>query len=439
MASILFSSAPGILTLSGSGRYELLSAPGNLALSGSGHFVLLLSLTPGILPLSGSAVLNIFGPPPPWNPNLDFVFNSNANPVDGVGRGIGVTTLSGAGRRLEIFIPRSPGVIDLSGRGIIPAWILIASRPGVITLSGGGETLNIPIGDNWIWWSEIGDLVFLDPRASRQDIAVVRRNVAGFAPLEVSGWVFQIKKLGDKVIVYGRNGVTLFTPAQTAWGKRTLRRVGLIAKNALTGTEDIHYFIDSSGVFWSLTADLRLNELDYSEYFASLTTATVMSYDEEEDLVYICDGTLGFVFSPADGLGRGPANITGIGRLAGTLFLTAPSAVVTAPLQITTDIIDFGVRTEKFISSVEVGTDHALGADLQVALDFRRDKISTWTNTGWVTTNAAGVAPFYVSGVEFRVHVRLSAYRHIEIDYLTIRGKVNDLRQTSPEYMRVMR
>ncbi|MBT9168629.1 MAG: hypothetical protein DDT19_01977 [Syntrophomonadaceae bacterium] len=418
------------------------STPGNVVLSGSGHFMLLLSSTPGILTLSGSSGLGISGPPPPWNPNLDYIFNCRAlrtGEIDEVGQGVGVITLSGAGRRLEAFIPQSPGVIALSGRGILPAWILITSRPGMITLSGGGETLNIPIGDNWVWWSEIGDLVFLDPRASRQDMAVVRRNVAGHAPLEVSGWVYQVKKLGDKVVVYGRNGITLFTPAQTAWGKRTLRRVGLRSKNALTGTEDIHYFIDSSGVFWSLTADLKLNELDYREYFASLAATTVMSYDEEEDLIYICDGTLGFVFSPADGLGRGPANISGVGRLAGVLHLTAPSAVVTAPLHITTDIIDFGVRTEKFISSVEVGTDHAPGALLQVALDFRRDIISAWSNTGWVTTNAAGVAPFYVSGVEFRVHVRLSAYRPIEIDYLTIRGKVNDLRQTSPEYMRMMR
>jgi len=120
---------------------------------------------------------------------------------------------------------------------------------------------------NWLKWSDVGSVNF----------TIGRSNVAGERPLDWNGFIYSVKKLRNKVVAYGENGVSFLTPAGGAYGLDTIYRVGLKGKHAVTGDDSKHFFVDNSGQLWKVSAELEL--LDYSEYLSSLNASIVMSYD----------------------------------------------------------------------------------------------------------------------------------------------------------------
>jgi len=262
---------------------------------------------------------------------------------------------------------------------------------------------------NWVKWSDIGYLSFTQGRD----------NVAGERPLDWNGWVYQVRKLNDKVIAYGQNGVSFLIPRGSAFGLNTIYRIGLKGKHAVAGDETKQFFIDNTGCMWKVSDSLK--SLGYSEYLDSLNSSVVMSYDSSENLLYICDGVLGFVFDvEGESLGKGPVNITGIGYKSGTQYVTASSTISTDAFEVCTDIFDLGVRAGKTIFSVELGTDLTVG--LYVSVDWRRDKAGSFTQTPWYTVSAQGRATVIAYGREFRFRVKTASYEYFELDYIKING-----------------
>jgi hypothetical protein len=338
----------------------------------------------------------------------------------------GVVILSGGSPWVNESIISVAGVITLSGLGTPIEGNLITLSVGTMTLDGGSPyTLLELFKKNFIAWSRVGYANF----------TLGIDNVAGERPLDWKGWVYSVKKLGKQAVAYGENGVTLLTQREVpvvggiTYQMNTVYRVGLMGKQAITGTNLIHFFIDNKGQLFKLAVaatavEVRpnLEKLDYSEYLSVLTDP-VLSYDEENDFVYICDGTYGFVYSHKDkSLGEGPINVTGIGSQGGTQYIVSPATVVTPNMEICTDIYDMETRAGKAIESVELGVDIA-GA-LQVAIDWRVDKSESFTQTSWYTTDLNGYAFIRCYGHEFRFRVRNLAYEWVRLDYIKINGEV---------------
>jgi hypothetical protein len=350
------------------------------------------------------------------NPALDIVFDCRGVDVSGNDdQGIVKVTVTISGS--WISVSKVAGAISLlvSVSGTYTGAVVIAADPIVVTVtvSSSGTPIVSGVRENFVAWSDIGSLSF----------TIGRANVAGERPLDWSGRVYVVKKLHGKVVVYGENGVSFLVPSGTTYGLNTINRTGIIGRNAVTGDDSKHFFIDKTGQLWLLTDTLQL--LDYSEYLSSLLSTTTMLYDAADNLVYICDGAVGFVYSPASGsLGKGPVNLTGLGRKDGTLYVTSSSAIVTDPFEICTDIIDMRSRNSKTIYSLEFGTD--LTGSLYTAVDYRSDKALSFSMTPWRTVNNNGVANIVVHGREFRIRVRLTSYEYFEIDYIKIDGVVND-------------
>lgn len=266
--------------------------------------------------------------------------------------------------------------------------------------------------ENWVKWSDIGSL----------DFTIGRSNVAGERPLDWSGFVYCVKKLGSKVIVYGENGVSILTPASTMFGLETIYRIGLKGKHAVAGNDAKHFFVDNAGKLFKVTTGLE--ELGYSEFLSSMNQSIVLSYDEERGLLYICDGVLGFAYNDeSKSFGKCSPNITGIGYKSGTEYITSSSAIVTDAFEICTDTFDFGVRSGKTIFSVELGTDLTVG--LYVAVDWRRNKAESFTTTPWYAVSAQGRATVIAYGREMRVRVKQASYEYFELDYIKVNGVVD--------------
>lgn len=276
---------------------------------------------------------------------------------------------------------------------------------------------DISIGQNrsnWIKWSNIGSL----------DFTIWKDNIAGERPLDWPGTVYALKQLGSKVVAYGTNGVSFLVPAANAYGLETIRTVGIKSKQAVAGNKNVHFFIDTVGQLWSLSDELQL--LDYSEYLSSLGSP-VLSWDTKNQMLYICDGTTGYVYSPKDkSMGKGPPNVTGMAYQGGTLYPVAPATITTPVFSQVTDIIDMGTHKFKTIFEVEIGTNISSIGTLQVAIDYRSDYSAAFSSTSWASVPVKGSVLITALGREFRIKTKLLAYEYIEIDYMKIHGLVHD-------------
>lgn len=254
----------------------------------------------------------------------------------------------------------------------------------------------------WVKW----------PRIGTTDYTINKSNRAGEMPMDWPGDITNIRKLGSRIIVYGSNGISILTPAGKLFGLNTIHPIGLIGRDAFAGTDFVHYCIDNIGRLFEFDVELRL--LDYREYLSALTNP-VLTLDTEENLLYICDGTTGYIYSPdSQSLGQGPPNVTGIGYQGGIQYAVAPAAIVVPNFEICTDIYDFGTRKLKTVYQLDFGTN--LNGQLQAAVDFRKDINGSFTTTPWVNVHERGWAKITRKGSEFRFRARLTSYEYFELD-----------------------
>jgi len=373
----------------------------------TGLSAVVIDAEPGIAYAAAKGVPS-HSPAAPRNTDLDIYFNCEGYDINGNARqGVGISLAVAYGSIPFIdFVATATSVAYAYGSS---NWGLVYDGTATALAKAYGELLLEGIKRNWVKWSNIGSL----------DFTIWKDNIAGEHPLDWKGWVYAIKKLRDKIVVYGENGVSLLTPVGPAYGLNTIYRIGLKGKHAVTGDDTKHFFIDRDGKLIKLTDSIDI--LDYSEYLSTLYSSIVMSYDALNNLVYICDGDKGYVFDVSgNSLGECQGNITGVGYQSGTLYITAPAAIITDPFEICTDIYDFGTRNGKTIHSLEFGTDLTTG--LYASIDYRRDKATGFSQTPWYTVWKNGMVPINAYGREFRFRVKTLIYEQFNLDYILING-----------------
>lgn len=266
---------------------------------------------------------------------------------------------------------------------------------------------------NWVGWSKIGEARFV------LDLT----NDAGFRPMDWRGYVLALKQLQNDAIIYGTGGITRMYPSGVTFGFRNILPIGLKSKDAVCGTRAIHYFIDRNDQLWSLT-DSEITFLGFEEYLSTLNNPHLF-YDEFLTRVIISDSQNGFIYT-SSGLGGGYGNLTGYSYLEGALITQSPIAIIHPPLELVTDIIDFGRRGQKTLESVHVGTDTV--ERLFLAYDYRFTKSSNFASTPWTIVNPSGVGFLKCAGEEFRIKLRSYHITNFAIDYLNINYKTTDQR-----------
>jgi len=355
----------------------------------------------------------ISGVPAARNPLLDLTFNCLT--YDSSEKlGVLNPVLSVLGTWINTSIVASPLVVSTSIAGIMHPGVIVASLPFEVTLTLKPDDAFIPFASvlklNWVQWSDIGSLSF----------TVGKDNVAGSRPVDWPGYVYAVKKLLGRVAVYGENGVSFLTPSGSVFGLETIYRVGLLGKHAVTGDNTKHFFVDKSGQMWKVTGD-SFKLIDYSEYLSQMNSSIVMSYDSMNNMVYICDGVLGFVYDTVSGsIGKCSPSITGFSYQSGVQYVSASEVISTDAFEICTDIYDLGTRAGKTLFSLELGTDLTTG--LYAAIDYRRDKAGSFTTTPWYTVSATGRVYVIAWGREFRIRIKTLSYEYFELDYIKVNG-----------------
>jgi hypothetical protein len=306
-----------------------------------------------------------------------------------------------------------PIVVTISLPSSMVLGIIIPTDPIVVTVSLKFTDAIIEYPkSNWVKWSKIGNI----------DFTIDESNVAGERPLNWHGFVYGILRLNDTLVAYGESGVTVLVPKDVAYGMEELYNIGLLGKSAVTGTKSEHFFIDVSGKLFKVSSK-GLEELGYSEFLSQLTDPA-MSLDLTRNLLYICDGTYGYIYNTKDeSFGSGPVSLTGIGSRGNTRYAVAPSTITIPKFEICTDIYDMGTRKAKNIHSVEVGTD--LSQHLELLIEYRISNRGEFKSSPWFLVNPDGIAYSPCYGIEFRFRLRSFITEWFQIDRLKINGSIH--------------
>lgn len=301
----------------------------------------------------------------------------------------------------------------LTSNGNYTASEIAANNTTTHTLSSYGRVYNRSAKSNWVQWSKVGSL----------DFTIDKANVAGSRPLDWTGMIYGLKKLGNKVVVYGENGISFLIPSGKTYGLNTIHRTGLKGKSAFAGNEGINFFLDNKGQLFSLTDSIA--KLDYSEYLSSLSSDVVLSYDAENMVLYICDDTYGFIYSPSDkSMGTCGVNITGIDNQDGNLYVAASDTISTPLFEICTDIYNAGTNRHKTVFEVDCGT--SVQGCLQAQIDYKGNIQDSFTKTVWESITDRGGCFLTALGREFRFRLKSTPYEYFELDYIEIRGVKHD-------------
>jgi len=349
----------------------------------------------------------------PRNPALDLVFDCFGPDRDGIDDQ-GVFDFSEnfiiSGTWLNVQIETDTLAFSPSLSGNYNSGIIIDETLS-FDFSISGIFLTEQAKNSWVKWSKIGSL----------DFSIDYSNSAGERPMEWNGLIYDIIKLDKTVVIYGAGGISMMRPVGNTFEYKNVLSIGTKGKGSQIGTEQMHWFIDLDGNFWSLSDKLR--KIGYSEFFSSMS-APYLSLNEPDELIYISDGTNGYVYSYGDdSLGKGPVNITGYGYKNGTSYITAPAAITIPTIEFTTGIYDLGTRKEKTIFNLEVSTD--VSQTMQAAVNYRISQQGSFIQSPWVTFNPSGIAFIPCYGREFQFKFRMPTWAAFSLEQLKVNGVIH--------------
>lgn len=180
----------------------------------------------------------------------------------------------------------------------------------ILAAYNSAETVGEP-GINWVWGSSSGAadwMMFFDDELNgdwqywtyhwRQRVEFYadlwKRNQMFMRPMPWRGYVWNVKPLGDVVMVYGQDGVAALTFHDSGIvGMKPIQRypdrLGLMGRDTVAGTDDVHVMQSSDGDLWQITPDLVAQKLKYKWVLPTEGegTRSAMSYEPLEQEFYL--------------------------------------------------------------------------------------------------------------------------------------------------------
>lgn len=275
-------------------------------------------------------------------------------------------------------------------------------------------------GADYVGWSKIGQI----------DMRLDKSNVAGHRPMVLGGVVHRVLQLGNMVIAYNSNGVQAYYPSAehaVTFGMRQLAMPGCAGRSAVGGNKTEHVMVDVTGQLWYLKNEQEPRLLGYEEFFRPmLGKDIVVTYNDLWKAFDITDGETAFRLTQ-NGLCRVWQGVT-------SQFVTPAGVVGTyhevdsLGFELVTDVLDFGFRGHKTVTSVEVGG--SFSAPVFVSVDWRSHNEKYFRSTPWTRLGPNGVGRPRVTADEFRIKLQSASKDVVEIDYITVKYQITDRRNT---------
>lgn len=270
---------------------------------------------------------------------------------------------------------------------------------------------------NYIGWSKPGDATFV----------LDQSNLSGNAFVGV-GEVLCVRKLGNAVVAYGDQGVWLFPSVYepvVGFGKIQLGSIpGIASRSAVAGNDDMQVMVDSTGQLWRLTSNKAPELLGYRSYFRKMLGHEIIAtYNVADNAFYFTDGEWSFRWDEF-GLSRSWQALTSqwidYGYSVGYYH-----DIDNAGFEIVTDILDFGFRGRKTITSIEVGG--SFDQPVFASIDWRSHNERKFRSLPWRRLNQDGIVRFPVTAEEFKIKLSSNSQK-AELDYVLVKYQITDRR-----------
>lgn len=289
-------------------------------------------------------------------------------------------------------------------------------------------------------WSDIGSANFVIGPLASSGYQLRSANVAGYNKVLSTGAILELVPLGKSVIVYGADGIVSMTPVTApaptfAWEE--VANFGIHSKGAVGGHSKEHIFIGRDYSLYRLSTN-GLERLGYSEFIRNTLASTfiVISYDNLLDRYFLAKDGTAYVLTKY-GLSRVSYYPTSIITNSGYTYAmsssTAPSSA--GYMLVKTDILDFGLRAEKTVYSVELGISGYEPTGFFVTVFWKNVLSSGFSQTSAIPVNSEGVANIVISGTEFQFQVHnTSEDLEWTLSYIKIRYKVTGKKSLHGSY-----
>lgn len=169
-----------------------------------------------------------------------------------------------------------------------------------------------------------------------------------------------------------------------------------------------------------------------------------MVYNPAEDETYISDGIRSFIFSSDKALTETSRCVTSLFdvRNVWSQYMQQLDSHVIGVWKDTgerwayfaTDILNMNNNMIKTLESADLDGDIPDGAVIEMCADWRPNRKAPWRRTDWKRVNPKGVGTLVVSGVEFRVCVRVRPFDGFVVDSISIAWKQSDRSQIRGAY-----
>lgn len=265
----------------------------------------------------------------------------------------------------------------------------------------------------------------------------IRKGEIGFVPLPHQGEILMLKRLGNMVVAYCSDGVSIITPNEDKGFRADIRHpVGLASRSAVSGDLTRHVFLDANSVLYAINADGTLERLCGVGTFDTMITneaahPIIGSYDPEEGENYLCTDQQGFIRTRT-GIGEISKLPTSLVMMAGELAAGAMVDLADGDIDIITEAFDMGLHALKTIHTISVGYSDI--ADLRVQVLYKMDTSATWKTVPSIAVNADRVTVPITTAHDFKLKLTGTPGPDAKIDYVGIQFQVSDKRNIRGQY-----
>lgn len=305
----------------------------------------------------------------------------------------------------------------------------------VINFSGQiiGSGRDYIIGDQKTRFHDTDSAFLLWGGIGSADFSIDLSNVRGFRPMPFTGEIYKVLPLDihtnngylSVVVVYGSGGICICKFNDNHLGIMKTYKYGIASRDAVSGDNEKHVFIDVNGNLRTLDSALNMSSPMFWEFFIPmLGKEIIVNYNPNMDDYYITDGSVSYLLTH-EGLCEINEVYTSLVNIANTLigFKIRLNNIDT---ELTTDIVDFGNRSLKTVDVIEIGV--ISDGEISVRVDYRHSVSDDFQSTPWKRVNSQGNVVFPVTGMEFRISILGINLNNIKLSSLTARVKFDDKR-----------
>lgn len=249
--------------------------------------------------------------------------------------------------------------------------------------------------------------------------------VSGNLLMPSSGNILALKTLGEFLVVYSTNGITIVHPYSdpiATYGVVKHYTFGIAGPGCVTGDEFLHIFIDEFGNLKTLNANGEISNLGYQEFMTRLVNGTIMmSYDASLGDTYISDSSVSYILTKK-GLTEIHQRVTSLCSHNGELFGIYSSSGDEGFILVS-DTQNFGNSSNKAIQSFDVMYS---GASLSVGGYIKNLMTGTFGNPIVRTLNPKSLARVHLTGSQFRYCLCGIDRENLTLDSMTVSYKQVD-------------